>query len=134
MNAISTFSAPLRTIDAEATARALFAGIANLANEVAMFAYLDPEWRLLALRTVPSDRVDSIDVPVRTIVGDALAFDAAGVVMAHNHPGGDPNPSEADRVLTRKIARALDGVGVRLIDHLVLAGAETTSFRRSGLL
>lgn len=99
-----------------------------------MFAYLDPEWRLLALRTTPSERVDTVEIPVRKIVADALAFDAAGVVMAHNHPSGDPTPSENDRMLTRHLARILHGVGVRLIDHLVLAGGQTASFRRIGLL
>jgi DNA repair protein RadC len=71
---------------------------------------------------------------VRTIVADALAFDATGVVMAHNHPSGDATPSDDDRVLTRRLARALDAVGVRLIDHLVLAGDEAASFRGLGLL
>ncbi|CAN5261327.1 DNA repair protein RadC [soil metagenome] len=125
---------PPRTIDAEQAAIALFAPIGDLDTEVAMFAYVDPKWRLLAVRTTPSDRADMVEIPVRTIVADALAFDAAGVVMAHNHPSGDPTPSENDRMLTRRLARALDGVGVRLIDHLVLAGKRTASFRRTGWL
>ncbi|RZF64303.1 DNA repair protein [Sphingomonas populi] len=99
-----------------------------------MFAYVDPEWRLLGVRTRPSNEPHTVEVPIRIIVADALTFDAAGVVMAHNHPSGDPTPSEGDRALTRRLARALDGVGVRLIDHLVLAGRETASFRRIGLL
>jgi len=121
-------------MDAEHVAVALFAPIRDLATEVAMFAYVDPEWRLLGVRTRPSNDSDMVEVPVRMIVADALAFDAAGVVMAHNHPSGDPTPSEDDRALTRRLARALDAVGVRLIDHLVLAAGETASFRRIGLL
>jgi len=126
--------APARLLDAEETAVALFAPIRHLTTEVAMFAYVDSEWRLLAVRTTPSGRADMIEISVRTIVADALAFDAAGVVMAHNHPSGNATPSEDDRMLTRRLARALDGVGVRLIDHLVLAGETTASFRRLGLL
>jgi DNA repair protein RadC len=126
--------ASVRALDAEHVAVALFAPIRHLPTEVAMFAYVDPEWRLLAVRTTPSDRDDMVEIPVRTIVADALAFDAAGVVMAHNHPSGDATPSDDDRVLTRRLARALDAVGVRLIDHLVLAGDEAASFRGLGLL
>jgi len=126
--------ATVRKLDAEHVAVALFAPIRDLATEVAMFAYVDPEWRLLGVRTRPSNDSDMVEVPVRMIVADALAFDAAGVVMAHNHPSGDPTPSEDDRALTRRLARALDAVGVRLIDHLVLAAGETASFRRIGLL
>ncbi|MDF0490873.1 JAB domain-containing protein [Sphingomonas sp. H39-1-10] len=126
--------APFRRLDAEHVAIALFAPIRDLPVEVAMSAYVDPEWRLLGIRTRPSNETDMVELPIRMIVGDALAFDAAGVVMAHNHPSGDPTPSEGDRVFTRRLARALDGVGVRLIDHLVLAAGETASFRRIGLL
>ena len=128
------FGIPVRALDAEQEAIALFAPIRDLATEVAMFGYLDPEWRLLAIRTTPSERHDMVEIPIRTIVADALAFDAAGVVMAHNHPSGDASPSEDDRVLTRRLARALDAVGVRLIDHFVLSGPKTVSFRGLGLL
>lgn len=132
--AFATFSGTTRTIDAEDLAVALFAPISDLWHEVAMFAYVDPEWRLLALRITPSNDRDTVQVPIRTIAGDALAFDAAGVVMAHNHPSGDPTPSADDRMLTRRLARTLDGIGVRLIDHFILAGRRTESFRRLGLL
>jgi DNA repair protein RadC len=54
--------------------------------------------------------------------------------MAHNHPGGDPTPSNADRDATRLLARALDPLGVRLLDHLVIAEGGTVSFRSLGLL
>lgn len=131
---IAPSGAAFRKLDAEHVAVALFAPIRNLATEVAMFAYVDSDWRLVGVRTRPSNDKDTVEVPIRVIVADALIFDAAGVVMAHNHPSGDPTPSEDDRALTRRLARALDGVGVRLIDHLVLAGHETASFRRIGLL
>lgn len=123
-----------RMLDAETIALALFEPIRGLATEVAMFAYVDSEWRLLAVRTTASQRDDMVEIPVRTIVADSLAFDAAGVVMAHNHPSGDATPSEDDRKLTLRLARALDAVGMRLVDHLVLSDTHTTSFRRIGLL
>ena len=54
----------------------------------------------------------------------------AAMVMAHNHPSGDPTPSEADRALTRRLARALDALDMRLLDHLVLAGDGSPAFAR----
>lgn len=122
-----------RLIADSAAARTLFAPLARERREVAAFAYLDPEWRLLGLRqTRGSDT--AIEVSLRLITADALAFDAAAMVMAHNHPGGDPTPSEADRALTRRLARTLDALDIRLLDHLVLAGDQVTSFRAMGLL
>lgn len=112
----------------------LFAPIAGLDVEMAVFAFLDANGRLIAIRHLPSDRASSVNVPIRTIAADALAFDARGVVMAHNHPSGDPEPSRDDLRVTRRVATALDALGVRLIDHLVLAGDTVTSFRARGLL
>ncbi len=54
--------------------------------------------------------------------------------MAHNHPSGDAAPSDLDRALTKRLARALDALGVQLFDHLVIAGDRITSFRALGLL
>ena len=113
---------------------ALFAPIAAMREEVAVFAYLDPEWRLLGMRHVPSGLSDAVTIPMREVVADALSFDCAAVVMAHNHPSGDPAPSDADYAFTRRLAHALDLVGVKLFDHLVLARDGCESFRRRGLL
>jgi DNA repair protein RadC len=119
--------------DAEA-AHALFAGLADEAVEVAAFAYLDRDQRLLGLRHTRPGRRDWLDLPIREVAADALAFDASAVVMAHNHPSGDPTPSVADREATRQLARALKALEVRLLDHLILAARGVTSFRALGLL
>lgn len=121
-------------IDSLDAARALFAPIAGGAREMAAFAYLDPEWRLLGMRHTPLGGERWVELPVRLVAADALAFDAARVVMAHNHPSGDPAPSTADVAATRRLARALAALGIRLSDHLVLAGDAWSSFRAMGLL
>jgi DNA repair protein RadC len=123
----------LRVADA-AAAHALFAPLAAERVEVAAFAYLDPEWRLLGLRHARSGGATAIDVPLRAVATDVLALDCAAVVMAHNHPSGDAAPSAADRALTKRLARALDALDVQLADHFILAGARITSFRALGLL
>ncbi|HEU4961177.1 MAG TPA: JAB domain-containing protein [Sphingomonas sp.] len=117
-----------------ATAHTLFAPIAAEPVEVAAFAYLDPEWRLLGMRLSRSESAIALDVPIRALAADVLAFDCARVVMAHNHPSGDAAPSGADRALTKRLAVTLDTLGVELFDHLVLAGDTTISFRALGLL
>jgi DNA repair protein RadC len=68
------------------------------------------------------------------VAADALVFDAAAVVMAHNHPSGDATPSAADRSMTKRLARMLDALGICLFDHLVITGDVVTSFRALGLL
>ena len=100
----------------------------------AVFAYLDPEWRLLGMRHMPSTGRDAVTVRVRDVVGDALAFDAAAVAMAHNHPSGDPTPSADDHLFTRRLSQALGAVGVRLVEHVVVADGGSASFRALGLL
>lgn len=122
-------------IGGQQSAAALFGGLAEHGAEQARFAYLDPEWRLLLLREVDSPHAERVDIPVRLIAADALAWGAASVVMAHNHPSGDARPSAQDIATTRSIARALALIEVRLIDHLVFArGGGTTSLRSLGLL
>jgi DNA repair protein RadC len=124
---------PLRIGDA-AAAEALFAPLADEAVEVAAFVYLDGAQRVLGMRHARSRSHCALDLPIRSIAADALAFDAAGVVMAHNHPSDDPTPSPADRDATRQLAQALGALGVRLLDHLVVTRSGVASFRALGLL
>jgi len=112
----------------------LFAPLAREPVEVAAFVYLDAGQRVLGMRHARAHSAGRLDLPIRDIAADAIAFDARGLVMAHNHPSGDPTPSAADREATRLLARALDALGVRLLDHLVVARGGITSFRRSGFL
>ncbi len=77
---------------------------------------------------------DSVGVPVREIVADASKFGSAGVVLAHNHPGGEPRPSNADCRATRKLARAAEALDLAILDHLIFAGRDCSSMRKMGLL
>jgi DNA repair protein RadC len=117
-----------------AAAGLLFAGLADEAVEVVAFAYLGSDQCVLGMRHARSRHRDWSMLPIREVARDALAFDAAAVVMAHNHPSGDPTPSHADREATRLLARALETLGVRLSDHLVVATQGVASFRSLGLL
>jgi len=72
--------------------------------------------------------------PVRIIIADAAQLGSAGIVLAHNHPSGDPTPSESDCRATRRLAAAAQAIDCAVLDHLVFAGSECTSLRRLGYL
>jgi DNA repair protein RadC len=67
--------------------------------------------------------------PVRS----AICFNAAAVILAHNHPSGNVEPSQANRVLTSRIIEVLGYIGVRVLDHIVVGATSTTSFTERGL-
>lgn len=75
-----------------------------------------------------------VALPMRRIMADALAFDAVVLVLSHNHPGGDPQPSRADIVATNFLVRAVATIGIRVHDHVVTGNGRSFSFRAAGLL
>ncbi|MBC8647210.1 MAG: DNA repair protein RadC, partial [Thermoanaerobaculia bacterium] len=78
--------------------------------------------------------LDRAVVEPREILKRALLASAAGVIVYHNHPSGDPSPSREDREFTRRLASAADVVGLRLLDHIVVGREGCVSFREAGLL
>ena len=76
----------------------------------------------------------SAPFPLKTILRDAIELNSAGILLAHNHPSGDPRPSESDLAATRRLVFVSDALDCRVLDHLVLAGDDSTSFRSLGLL
>lgn len=68
------------------------------------------------------------------VVKEALALNAAAVILAHNHPSGVAEPSEADRTITVKLSKALALVDTHVLDHLVVGAGSATSFAERGLL
>ena len=112
------------------------ARLGDLSVEVFEVAYLDPEYRLLkdgVDRVQEGDLSETIVYP-RTILASALKRNAAGIVLAHNHPTGRAEPSPQDCELTKHLVQASESLGIRMIDHLIVSGSGTFSFRRSGLL
>ena len=69
----------------------------------------------------------------REVVKEALRLNAAAVILSHNHPSGNPEPSQADKMLTQRLKDALGLVEVRTLDHVVVAGSNTVSFAEAGL-
>jgi len=78
--------------------------------------------------------VDGASVHPREVVKRALAHNAAAVILAHNHPSGVAEPSEADRSITRRLHDALKLVDVRVLDHLIVGGASVVSMAERGII
>ena len=70
----------------------------------------------------------------REIFIEALRYQAVSLILVHNHPSGDPEPSEEDRLLTRRMDEAGKLIGIRLLDHIIIGDASYVSFRERGLL
>jgi DNA repair protein RadC len=78
--------------------------------------------------------LDRAVVEPRELLKRALLANAAALIVYHNHPSGDPSPSREDREFTRRLASAAEAVGLRLLDHIVVARDGCVSFREAGLL
>jgi DNA repair protein RadC len=94
--------------------------------------YLDRDRRLLATGERPRRAADPL--PLRDILVEALRLDATGLLLAHDRPEADPQPSLAEIEATRQLAVAALPLDIRLHDHLVFAGGACRSFRDLGLL
>ncbi|WP_454689474.1 RadC family protein [Achromobacter aloeverae] len=96
--------------------------------------YLDTGLRLIATGEVSRGTLTKTAVYPREIVRDALRHHAAALILAHNHPSGRAEPSEADLRLTRHVRRALALVEIHLLDHLIVAGGAVMSLAEHGKL
>lgn len=108
--------------------------IGTLANEVFMCIYLDARHQLIEIHEEAHGTITRVAVYPREIVRRALALNAAGLIVAHNHPSGGVEPSASDRKLTRMLQDALALIDVKVLDHLVVAANQIFSFAREGWL
>jgi len=108
--------------------------LAHSAEEMIVTAHLDSGQRLIAVTVEEPGERGAVELPVRDMLAVALRLGAESLIVAHNHPSGDPTPSAADCDATRALAAAAGGVGIRIHDHLIFAGGDCRSFRALGLL
>ena len=109
--------------------------LASRQSEVFMALWLDAQNRLIRADELFTGTLTQTSVYPREVVKAALANNAAAVILAHNHPSGIAEPSQADELLTRNLKAALAMVDVRLLDHFIVAGTGTPlSFAERGLL
>jgi DNA repair protein RadC len=108
--------------------------LGGLAHEVFAVMFLDHAHRLIEMATLFRGTIAQTSVYPREVVKEALARNAAAVVLAHNHPSGLAEPSRADEYLTQTLKSALQLVDVRVLDHLVVGRGHVVSFAERGLL
>lgn len=108
--------------------------LGGLGHEVFMVLLLDAQNRLLQAVELFRGTLTQTSVYPREVVKLALAHNAAGVILAHNHPSGVAEPSRADDFLTQSLKQALALVDVRVLDHVIIGGGATCSFAERGML
>lgn len=125
--------APSPVTSPEQAAAVLTPALRALVHEELHALYLDRRRRSVAHRrlTRGSDAFTVVDP--RQVLRPAVALGASGVILAHNHPSGDPTPSPQDREVTRRVASAGRVVGVQLLDHIVVGDRDWVSLAQFGL-
>jgi DNA repair protein RadC len=107
--------------------------LAHEKHEQMRVLFLNARYCLLADEILWHGTIDQVSAYPREIVRRVLELGAKGVVLVHNHPSGDPRPSENDISLTRMIVRACKPLDIRVHDHLIVAGAQVTSLKKLGI-
>ncbi len=129
---------PLRrglVLDGPAAVRQMLqARLQDRPYEVFCCIFLDNRNRVIRLDELFRGTIDGASVHPREVVRQALAVNAAAVILAHNHPSGVAEPSQADEVITRRLTSALALVDIRVLDHLVIGDGTAVSFAERGLL
>jgi DNA repair protein RadC len=108
--------------------------LARLPHEVFVAVFLTSQNRVIEVEEIFRGTLTQTSVYPREIVKLALAHNAAAVIFAHNHPSGEPHPSQADRALTKTLAEALALIDVRVLDHFIVAPGASLSFAEQGML
>lgn len=110
--------------------------LAGLKHEVFEVLYLDKRHRLMTdgVERVEEGNTDSAPADPKKIMARALTRHASSIILVHNHPAGTPKPSNPDIQLTRAVMQAGDALGVKVMDHIIVAGDQVYSFRANKLI
>lgn len=114
--------------------RYLMAKLRSYPHEVFACLFLDNRHRVLAFEELFRGTIDGAAVYPREVVRRSLEHNAAALILAHNHPSGVAEPSEADRAITRRLVEALGLVDIRVLDHLVIGDGYWVSLAERGWL
>jgi DNA repair protein RadC len=112
----------------------LGAKLGGFEHQVFAILFLDNQHRLIEYVEMFRGTIGSASVYPREVVKEALRLNAAAAILSHNHPSGHPEPSEADKTMTKRLKAALELVEVRIIDHIIVAGHDRVSFAECGLM
>lgn len=116
----------------ETTKKYLCIKMAGIEREQFNVLFLDNQNRLIDDVTMFEGTIDACSVYPRVIVQKALELNASSMIIYHQHPSGNPEPSQADRRITRRLSDALNLVDIRVLDHFVVGGDSVVSFAERG--
>ena len=117
-----------------ATCKFLIARLRDLEHEVFCCLFLDKRHRLIQFEELFRGTIDGASVHPREIVKLALRHNSAAVIVAHNHPSGVAEPSQADELITQRVKEALALVEIRLLDHIIVGDGACVSLAERGTL
>lgn len=118
----------------DATRRFLASTLRHRPHEVFCALFLDTRHRVIRFEELFTGTIDAAHVHPRVVVEKALARQAAAVIVAHNHPSGIAEPSQADLAITRRLRDALGLVDIRLLDHFIVGDGAVVSLAERGLV
>ncbi len=130
----STLSYGNALTEVQVTKRFLKQQLRAYKHEVFACLWLDNQHRMIAFEELFRGTIDAATVYPREVIKQALHFNAAAVIFAHNHPSGQPQASHADIQLTRRLREALDLVDIRVLDHIVIGDADSYSLAENNQL
>ena len=116
----------------EAVVKALRASIKDKAKEHFKLILLNPRNKIIGISTISIGTLNASLVHPREVFKDAITHSAASVVLAHNHPSGDPEPSEDDIEITKKLVESGKILGIEVIDHIIIGKNDYYSFKAKG--
>jgi DNA repair protein RadC len=120
--------------DPEAVVKAVRVSIKDKAKEHFKLILLNPRNKIIGISTISIGTLNASLVHPREVFKDAITHSAASVVLAHNHPSGDPEPSEDDITITKRLIEAGKILGIEVMDHIVIGKNNFCSFKERGLI
>ena len=118
----------------EGVVKAIRASIQDKAKEHFKLILLNPRNKIIGISTISIGTLNASLVHPREVFKDAIVHSAASVVLAHNHPSGDPEPSEDDIAITKRLIEAGKILGIEVMDHIIIAKNGFFSFKEKGLI
>jgi len=119
--------------DPEAVVKAIRASIKDKAKEHFKLILLNPRNKIIGISTISIGTLNASLVHPREVFKDAIMHSAASVVLAHNHPSGDPEPSEDDLKITNKLVESGKILGIEVLDHIIIGKDNFCSYKERGL-
>lgn len=116
------------------TRQFLLAQMSGLTSEQFACIWLDAQHQVLDFEVLFTGTIDSAAVYPREVIKAALRVNAAAVILAHNHPSGVAEPSQADQLITQRLMKSFESIDVKLLDHMVVGKGIVISFAERGLL